>query len=214
MFHRSGSTIVGGEDRGREALNEGRGAVDVMDPGASDASMEETLGEIAWTVQEDLGRIFGHEEAQVRVEEGPTRLIVQGDEGRFVVAWPPEEALTEAEGRLGAHARIAFEFVLASRAPGSFFEGYRPQTEERREILFDHVEAYIDDSLRENPYYTPLVVERRGPAMLVYGDDEYVLMAEDGSYRGTGILEWKVKRLIAFALTDTDEMIFGAGEAT
>lgn len=179
-----------------------------MGESTPDASMERTLREVADQVETDLSRIFGHEDVSVEVEKSPARLTVDGKEGRFVVAWPPDESLTEARGRLGGHARIAFELVLASRTPASFFEGFRPQNDRRRELLFDHVEAYIDDSLRENPYYTPLVVERRGPAMLVYGDDEYVLLAEDGSYRGTGILEWKVKRLIAFALTDTDERIF------
>lgn len=171
--------------------------------------METVLEEVAGQVEKDLVSIFGHGDAGVRVEgAGSPQLVAEGEEGRFCVSWPPRDGLTEATGRLGAHGRIAFEFVLASQAPASFFEGYRPQTERRRELLFDRVEEYIDDSLRKNPYYTPLVVERRGPAMLVYGDDEYVLVAEDASYRGSGILEWKVKRLIAFAVTDTDELIF------
>lgn len=180
------------------------------DPG----EIAETLAEAARTLEGDLHELFGHDEIEVRTEQGPPhRLVVDGTEGRFEVTWPPRDAMTTAEGRLGAHATIAFEFLLASHAPEDFFDGFRPQTDRRRTLLFEQVEAYIDDSLRQNPYYTPLVVETRGPAMLVYGDDEYTLVAEDGNYEGNGILHWKVKRLVAFALTDVDEMIFdGADE--
>ncbi len=75
-------------------------------------------------------------------------------------------------------------------------------------MLFDQLEAYVMDSLGGNPYFSPLVVKRRGSALLVFGDDEYVLVGEDGSFKGVGILEWKVKRLVAFALTDADEFFF------
>lgn len=180
---------------------------------AADTGIEQALAEAAEALEADLREVFGFEDVEAQAEPAPDpRLIVHGEEGRFEVSWPPDEALTEAEGRLGAHARIAFELLLASSAPATFFDGYRPQTDERRELLFDHVEAFVDDSLRENPYYTPLAVVRRGPAMLVYGDDEYTLVAEDGSYRGEGILHWKVKRLVAFALTDVDEQVFGTAD--
>lgn len=173
----------------------------------------ETLEGVAETMQGDLRSLFSHEGAEVEVREGrPVRLVATGEEGSFSVTWPPSEGLTEASGRFGGHARVAFEFVLASGSPGAFFEGYRPQTERRRGVLFDRLEAYVEDSLAKNPYFSPLVVERRGPALLVFGDDEYVLVAEDGSYRGVGILEWKVKRLVAFALADADDLIFNERE--
>lgn len=182
-------------------------------PSGEPPSIEETLAEVAEVLEADLREIFGHEDATVRLEQGTGhRLIAEGEAGSFEVTWPPADELTGAEGRFGAHAKIAFEFLLASRTPAQFFDGYRPQNDERRERTFDILEEYIDDSLRANPYYTPLVTVRRGPAMLVYGDDEYTIVAEDGNYTGSGILEWKVKRLVAFAITDADEAIFDGAE--
>lgn len=176
---------------------------------ADRGEIADTLTDAAKTLEADLRELFGHPDVDVWTEPGPPhRLVVAGEDGRFEVTWPSDETMTEADGRLGAHARIAFELLLASHAPEDFFDGFRPQTQRRRELLFDQIEAYVDDSLGQNPYYSPLVVETRGPAMLVYGDDEYTLVAEDGTYRGNGILHWKVKRLVAFALTDVDEQLF------
>lgn len=171
-----------------------------------DASeIEKTLQQAAQRLEADLQEIFSFDDARARLKSGPDpRLVVEGEEGRFELTWPPDEGLTQAEGRLGAHARIALELLLASSSPGTFFEDYRPASEQRRRIVFDALEAYIDDSLGANPYYAPLAFVERGPVVLVYGDDEYALVAEDGSHQGHGILHWKVKRLAAFALTDAD----------
>jgi hypothetical protein len=182
------------------------------DPDADE--LEATLAEVAERLEADLRELFGHEDATARLEDGtPRRAVLEGEAGSFALSWPPEDGLTDAEGRLGAHATIGLELLLAAETPGAFFEGFRPQRDERRERLFDHLEDYIDDSLRENPYYTPLTVVRRGAAMLVYADDEYTLVAEDGTYRGSGLLHWKVKRLVAFALTDVDQELLSEDEA-
>lgn len=175
-------------------------------PAQDTTEIEQALGQAAQQVQAALERIFGFEDVQADVDPGPSPgLVVEGSEGRFEVTWPPEDGLTDAQGRLGAHARIAFELWLASQRPEAFFEGYRPVSEAYRRIVFDALEAYIEDSLGENPYYTPLRLVERGPVLLVYGDDEYALIADDGSHEGQGILHWKVKRLAAFALTDADD---------
>lgn len=172
---------------------------------ADPVEIASSLEEAGQRLVSDLQEIFDFEdvEADVETEPGP-RLVVRGEEGRFEVSWPPGDGLTEAEGRMGAHARIAFELLLASQRPGEFFDDYRPVSEEYRRIVFEALRAYIDDSLGSNPYYNPLKIVERGPVMLVYGDDEYALLADDGSHDGHGILHWKVKRLSAFALTDAD----------
>jgi hypothetical protein len=170
------------------------------------AEIEQALTEAADSLETDLRELFGFEDVQTSVERGPEpRLVVTGAEGRFVLTWPPDEGLTHAEGRLGGHARIALELLLASERPAAFFADYRPVSEAYREIVFDALRAYIDDSLGDNPFYTPLTFVQRGPVALVYGDDEYALIADDGSHEGEGILHWKVKRLAAFALTDADD---------
>lgn len=178
---------------------------------AGHSEVHEALEQARDAVSADLEEIFGFEDVQARVETQPDpRLVVRGEEGRFEVAWPPDEDLTEAEGRLGAHARIAFEFLLAAETPATFFEDYRPVSEDRREIVFEALKAYIDDSLGQNPYYSPLTFVQRGDIALIYADDEYVLVAADGSRKGSGILDWKVKRLVAFALTDADDELLEA----
>lgn len=170
------------------------------------AEVREALDRAAEALSRDLDELFGFADAETRVldEGGPPRLVVEGAEGRFEVAWPPDDGLTEAEGRLGGHARIALELLLAAETPAAFFEDYRPVSDERRRIVFVALKAYVDDSLGENPYYSPLAFVERGPVALVYGDDEYAIVAADGSHEGSGILHWKVKRLLAFALTDAD----------
>jgi len=170
------------------------------------ADIEHALQEAADALSEDLVDVFGFEDVDARVEGGPDpRLVVAGSEGRFEVTWPPDKELTRAEGRLGGHARIALEVLLASSAPEEFFDDYRPQNERRRQVFYDALKAYIEDSLGQNAYYAPLTVVERGPVILVYGDDEYALVAEDGQHTGEGILYWKVKRLVAFAMTDADD---------
>jgi hypothetical protein len=174
-------------------------------PRADREEIQQALAEAADQLEEDLREVFGFEQVQAHRETDPEpSLVVTGPEGRFELAWPPTDGLTEAEGRLGAHARIAFELWLASHRPEAFFDGYRPVSEDYRDIVFSALKAYIDDSLGENPYYAPLTFVQRGPVVLVYGDDEYALIADDGSHEGSGILRWKVKRLAAFALTDAD----------
>jgi hypothetical protein len=178
---------------------------------ADAADLERALAEAAQALEQDLVDVFGFEDVDARVEaDDSPRLVVDGAKGRFEVTWPPEESLTEAEGRLGAHARIALELLLASQTPNQFFEDYRPQTETRRRVFFDALKAYVEDSLGENPYYAPLTVVERGPTILVYGDDEYALVAEDGNHKGHGILHWKVRRLVAFAMTDADDEVLEA----
>lgn len=165
-----------------------------------------TLEELGDQLVEDLASIFGHEEATARVEDGQTlRLTVEGPEGRLSIRWPPTEGLTEAEGRMGAHARIALELNLAAETPGEFWEDHRPVRDERQAHIFGRLRFYLEDSLAEGGYYDPIVVEERGPAMLVFCDDEYCLVSPSGEHRGSGILSWKVKRLLAYALTDADE---------
>ena len=175
-------------------------------PRADREEIQQALAEAADQLEEDLREVFGFEQVHVHRETDPEpSLVVTGPEGRFELAWPPTDGLTEAEGRLGAHARIALEFTLASRRPGDFFEDYRPVSENYRHVVFEALKAYIDDSIGSNPYYTPLTFVQRGPVVLVYADDEYALIADDGSHEGSGILHWKVKRLAAFALTDADD---------
>lgn len=178
---------------------------------ADPTEIRKALDEAADSLATDLRELFGFTDVTATVEEDPQPgLLVEGSEGRFEVRWPPDEELTDAEGRLGAHARIAWELFLASRRPGAFFEDYRPVSEDYRHVVFEALNAYIDDSIGDNPYYTPLVFEQRGPVVLVYGDDEYALIADDGSHEGSGILHWKVKRLAAFALTDADDEMLTA----
>jgi hypothetical protein len=180
-------------------------------PRADREEIQQALAEAADQLEEDLREVFGFEQVQVHRETDPEpSLVVTGPEGRFELAWPPADGLTEAEGRLGAHARIALELLLASRRPGDFFEDYRPVSEDYRHVVFKALKAYVEDSIGDNPYYTPLTFEQRGPVVLVYGDDEYALIADDGSHQGNGILHWKVKRLAAFALTDADAELLDA----
>lgn len=174
--------------------------------GAEEPSIRETLVALADRLTTDLAELFGHEDATASLhDEDRLRLVLQGQAGRFELGWPPREAMTEAKGHLGAHARIALELHLASQAPAKFFEGYRPVSPERRAYVFERLTFYIEDSLGETGYYDPMIVEQRGPVLLVFSDDEYVLVSETGQRRGTGILDWKVKRLVAYALTDADE---------
>lgn len=168
------------------------------------------LQQAAHQLQAELQDLFGHEDAQVRVLEGEgLRLEATGGAGRFQVHWPPGEQLTQVEGELGEHARIAFELLLASETPEAFFGKHRPASPERRKLAFERLRWYVEDSLGENPYYSPLLIEQRGPVMLVYSDGDYALICEDGGYKGEGILLWKVRRLMAYALTDADEELFG-----
>lgn len=176
-----------------------------MDP---EPDVAAALEEVRAALERDLPELFGHGDARVRVVdvEGH-RVVAEGADGRFVVRWPPGEGMVQAEGRLGAHGRIAFEFLLASANPAEFFEGYRPVSPVRRDLVFEALAGYLDETLGGNKYYPDLVTVVRGPAMLVFGDDEYAIVAEDGHHRGHGILHWKVKRLVAYALTDADEAL-------
>ncbi len=181
-------------------------------PGPADqaADLQETLEELGDRLVEDLGTLFGHEGVTARVEDGgELQLAVEGADGRLTIAWPPTDGLTQAEGRLGAHARIALELNLAAETPREFWENHRPVNEERQAHIFERLRFYLEDSLAEGGYYDPIIVEERGPAMLVFCDDEYCLVSPSGEHRGSGILSWKVKRLLAYALTDADERFEG-----
>jgi len=177
--------------------------------GVADAALSpETLEEVRSSLEADLREVFGHSDAVATVIEGERATVqVHARRGRFVLAWPPKGRLAQAEGQLGAHARIALELLMAAETPAELFESYRPASDVRRRIVFDALRGYVDETLGGNPFYDDLVVVERGPAMLVFGDDEYALVTDDGNHRGHGILHWKVKRLLAYALTDADEAL-------
>lgn len=177
-------------------------------PGRPDQApeIEATLEELGDRLVHDLTTLFDHDGVAAKVEgDRDLHLTVQGSEGHLAITWPPTDGLTEAEGRLGAHARIALELNLAAQTPREFWDNHRPVRDERQAHIFDRLRFYLEDSLAEGGYYDPILVEERGPALLVFCDDEYCLVSASGEHRGNGILQWKVKRLLAYALTDADE---------
>ncbi|MDX1611506.1 MAG: hypothetical protein R3185_03990 [Candidatus Thermoplasmatota archaeon] len=177
-----------------------------MAPRASPEEVHQALQAAGKALEADLQDLFSLTVDKVRVSQGePLRLEVEGPEGRFAVTWPPQEQLTHAQGRLGAHGRIAWEFHLAQHDPTTFFPDHWPVSPERRDFVFERLAFYIEDTLGETGFYDGLIVEVRGDAMLVYYDDEYVLISSSGQRRGNGLLDWKLKRLLAYTLTDADE---------